>query len=717
MGWPSGDRSGHELAARQTRFCYDGQVYDTGSSLCVTPGSAIPYAEGRLTGQGAQGVSATNFTSFDQLGRVLASEQKIHDGSAYQTYAFAYAYNLNGSLKSQTYPSGRVVDFTYDGSGRPSSVQEPSGGPSYLNSVAYTAHGAIDNMQLGNLLVEQTCYNDLLQPTDRRLGNATSSNCAIQTSTDLLHLGFDYGASTTNNGNMLQQTIWAPDNGTGSPWQVTQDYTYDQVNRIEKAEEKLGGVLQWSRDYAYDHFGNRWISGNWGHTLHMATPKSQSAIQTSTNRLTGAGITYDNAGNLTAHPHITTGSGSMAYDANNKMKSFTATGVAVTTTYDAAARRVRKVYNSETTVWVYDAFGKLAAEYTTESLTDVATYFRTTDHLGSTRLTTDAVGDVVARRDFFPFGERIDSNLSGRNSVLDGALLSFSSGPGMRQEFTGQQQDAETGLDYFWARNYNSAVGRFLSIDPEGAGARGADPQRWNAFAYVANRPIHNIDPDGRDIINCNVDIETGRTTNRYCDSFFLRFRQGQIFQHPLIQVCEIDPSNPDCAELEPQPEDPEYGGPLSRLDVGFDELEDPEPVLEAGFGLSALVRASARVALQLIKRHGADFIKRAPRFARSGLKLMTRDELNALRQSLGQNDALRRALGNNISGARSILARLRSGGNITMDVGTLTREGAEVYRALAQRVVQQGVGGTHGRILQNLRVQIIDELIAGGFI
>ncbi len=257
---------------------------------------------------------------------MLASEQKTHDGSAYQTYTFAYAYNLNGSLKSQTYPSGRVVDFTYDGSGRPSSVQEPSGGPSYLNSVAYTAHGAIDNMQLGNLLVEQTCYNDLLQPTDRRLGNATSSSCAIQTSTDLLHLGFDYGASTTNNGNMLQQTIWAPDNGSGQAWQVTQDYTYDQVNRLASAAEKLSGVTQWTRSYSYDHFGNRWISGATGHTLHMATPTSQSAIQASTNRLTGAGIVYDNAGNLTAHPHITTGSGSMAYDANNKMTAFAATG-------------------------------------------------------------------------------------------------------------------------------------------------------------------------------------------------------------------------------------------------------------------------------------------------------------------------------------------------------------------------------------------------------
>ncbi len=271
------------------------------------------------------------------------------------------------------------------------------------------------------------------------------------------------------------------------------------MNRIEKAEEKLGGVLQWSRDYAYDHFGNRWISGNWGHTLHMATPKSQSAIQASTNRLTGAEIVYDNAGNLTAHPHITTGSGSMAYDANNKMKSFTATGVAVTTTYDAAARRVRKVYNSETTVWVYDAFGKLAAEYTTESHTDVATYFRTTDHLGSTRLTTDAVGDVVARRDFFPFGERIDSNLSGRSSVLDGTLVSFNSSPGMRQEFTGQLRDGETGLDYFWERCFCAPLARFFSVDPENAGTRSDRPQSWNAFGYAHNNPMLYVDPDGRD--------------------------------------------------------------------------------------------------------------------------------------------------------------------------------------------------------------------------
>ena len=490
---------------------------------------------------------------------MLASEQKTYTGTAYNTYTFAYSYNLDGSLKSQTYPSGRVVDFTYDGSGRPSSVQEPNSGPSYLNSVAYAAHGGIDNLQLGNLLVEQTCYNDLLQPVARRLGDATSSGCAVQPSTDLLRLEFGYGAAATNNGNMTQQTIWAPDNGSGSAWQVTQDYTYDQVNRLATAAEKLSGVTQWSRTYSYDHFGNRWISGATGHTLHMATPTSSAAIQATTNRLTGTGITYDNAGNLTAHPHITP-SGSMAYDANNKMTAFAATGVSVSTVYDATDRRVRKVHNSKTTVWVYDAFGKLAAEYTMEAHSDVGTYFRTTDHLGSTRLTTDDVGDVVARRDYFPFGERIDSNLSGRGSVVDGTLVSFNSGPGMRQQFTGQQRDDETGLDYFWARSYHGSLGRFLSSDPENAGALLHNPQLWNAYGYVSNNPLAFIDPNGKECYPAEGGGPPVCTNEFYLDIVEAIQRLIRGPAHGPSQVpadvpheCIDDPEGLECANYQEQ--------------------------------------------------------------------------------------------------------------------------------------------------------------------
>ncbi|MBX3435789.1 MAG: hypothetical protein KF847_20925 [Pirellulales bacterium] len=214
------------------------------------------------------------------------------------------------------------------------------------------------------------------------------------------------------------------DDGSGSPWEAVQAYTYDPVNRLASVTETKGGSAQWSRSYSYDHFGNRWISGATGHTLHSATPTSSAAIEAATNRLASTtGAVYDNAGNMTAHPFITPGSGSMTYDANNKMTAFTATGVSVNTIYDATGKRVRKVHNGQTTVWVYDAFGRLAAEYTTATLYDTpGTYYRTTDHLGSTRLVTDAAGAVKQRRDYFPFGEEIEDTLSGRGAVEDGGV-------------------------------------------------------------------------------------------------------------------------------------------------------------------------------------------------------------------------------------------------------------------------------------------------------
>jgi RHS repeat-associated protein len=63
---------------------------------------------------------------------------------------------------------------------------------------------------------------------------------------------------------------------------------------------------------------------------------------------------------------------------------------------------------------------------------------------------------------------------------------------------TGKERDAETGLDYFLARYYSGAQGRFLSVDPENAGAKKEDPQSWNAYAYSRNNPLKYVDPDGK---------------------------------------------------------------------------------------------------------------------------------------------------------------------------------------------------------------------------
>ena len=73
--------------------------------------------------------------------------------------------------------------------------------------------------------------------------------------------------------------------------------------------------------------------------------------------------------------------------------------------------------------------------------------------------------------------------------------------------FTGKERDAETGLDYFGARYYGGAQGRFTSPDPhnpltESRSARElsdyiGEPQNWNRYAYTRNNPLKFFDPDG----------------------------------------------------------------------------------------------------------------------------------------------------------------------------------------------------------------------------
>jgi RHS repeat-associated protein len=86
---------------------------------------------------------------------------------------------------------------------------------------------------------------------------------------------------------------------------------------------------------------------------------------------------------------------------------------------------------------------------------------------------------------------------------------------GVRHQFTGKERDTETGLDYFSARYYSSAQGRFTSPDPRNIifeAQRGkteeertrilhdfiSNPQNWNQYSYVRNNPLAYRDPDGK---------------------------------------------------------------------------------------------------------------------------------------------------------------------------------------------------------------------------
>jgi RHS repeat-associated protein len=72
------------------------------------------------------------------------------------------------------------------------------------------------------------------------------------------------------------------------------------------------------------------------------------------------------------------------------------------------------------------------------------------------------------------------------------------------QKFTGKERDSEAassgmadGLDYFGARYFSGAQGRFTTPDPLHGSAHVEDPQTWNRYSYAANNPLKYNDPAG----------------------------------------------------------------------------------------------------------------------------------------------------------------------------------------------------------------------------
>ena len=158
---------------------------------------------------------------------------------------------------------------------------------------------------------------------------------------------------------------------------------------------------------------------------------------------------------------------------------------------------MKKLTDTETTIFVYDAGGKLVAEYSTAAppATPQVSY-TTTDHLGSPRILTDQTGAVISRRDFLPFGQEINPGIGSRSSALN-----YGTTDTVRQKFTGYEGDTETDLDFAQARMYANHLGRFTSPDPIFLDSkRLKDPQLLTLYQYTRNSPLVYIDPSGESV-------------------------------------------------------------------------------------------------------------------------------------------------------------------------------------------------------------------------
>jgi RHS repeat-associated protein len=103
----------------------------------------------------------------------------------------------------------------------------------------------------------------------------------------------------------------------------------------------------------------------------------------------------------------------------------------------------------------------------------------------------------------------------------------FGGTDGVEEKFTGKERDAETGLDFFEARYFGSAQGRFTSTDPVIMGPhKVTNPQNWNLYAYSRNNPLRFTDPTG-EIINEDIDHKYKKRYKAW-KAEFLKTKFGQ---------------------------------------------------------------------------------------------------------------------------------------------------------------------------------------------
>ncbi len=460
----------------------DVDFYYDGKGLSSTPA----YSNGKTT-KVTSSASETKYMSFDIFGHLLTHRQTT-DGTDYDT---AYSYNIAGALIEETYPSGRVVKNTLDDNGDLSQVQSKKNASSgfwqYAKGFDYDKTGALTKMQLGNGRWETYSYNNRQQVTQIGLGVNDSSQ-------DLLKLEYKYDTTgnTDNNGAMLEQKITVPTVGATSGFTATQTYAYDALNRLSVAEEKVSGSTTWKQTFTIDQYGNRRFDAANTTTLGSCTEAvCNPTISTGTNRISSSGYSFDANGNLT----IDANGDQFFYDAENHQKQVKdANGNSLGQYfYDGEGRRVKKISDTETTVFVYDGGGQLMAEYSTELAQTAQVSYLTQDHLGSPRVITNENGAVTSRKDYSAFGEETIS--AERADEL--GYPSLAAGGELRKGYTGYEKDSESGLDYAQARYYNSIHGRYTSVDPMIASATIKNPQTFNRYSYVLNSPYKFTDPLG----------------------------------------------------------------------------------------------------------------------------------------------------------------------------------------------------------------------------
>ena len=134
--------------------------------------------------------------------------------------------------------------------------------------------------------------------------------------------------------------------------------------------------------------------------------------------------------------------------------------------------------------------------------------YYTVDHLGSTRLVTDASGGVKGQYDYLPYGGKCD------NTGLEFGYVGYTD-----YLYCGKEWHELFGIDWYDSKSrYLNTSGIFTSIDPLAEKYPGISP-----YAYCAGDPVNRVDPEGEDEWEINSQGKVVKQiTNKEHDAFFM---------------------------------------------------------------------------------------------------------------------------------------------------------------------------------------------------
>lgn len=458
-------------------------VYDVASYNSTSMSNAIGRLAEAYTGPSSS-KTTDEFFSYSVRGELTeVYEHTLNSGTPY--YHSSAGYWANGAVSSLSLVSPANVlpsqTFGLEGKGRPSSVTSTqSQNSNVVTSTNYNLNTYRTTVTFGS--GDSDLYT--MSPTTGRLTNYTFK---VGTTSDV-------GALTWNkNGSLASLRI--TDTVPGTTDSQTCSYKHDDMVRI--ASVNCGNSI-WRQNFSYDPFGNI-DKDSTGYTGLTFNPSYSIA----TNQFTSLGApttVYDEDGRIKYD-----GVNHYTWDADSMLHTVD-TSPGTTVTYDALGRMVEKQVGTTYTQVVYSPLGsKLAvtngqtlqkgfvplpagstAVYTSSGLA----YYRHSDHLGSSRLSTTPNKTLYSATAYAPFGEQY-----AQSGTIDNS-------------YAGDDQDtvAQTtpnvpgGMFDTLMRKQMPVHGRWLSPDPAGLGAVDpSNPQTWNRYAYVMNNPMSLIDPFGED--------------------------------------------------------------------------------------------------------------------------------------------------------------------------------------------------------------------------